>query len=751
MAACPLHVDARGMIQAIRKGGYQTAFSIFHKTVPFPGIIGRICDHPCQTACKRSDVDETIMINALERACVDNSEGVAGKTAFRPKNDKRVAVIGSGLSGLTAAVDLALKGYQIEVFEAAGRLGGRLHEYGDDMLPKGVIDKDLSLLDDPGITVHFKSKVDRATFESLLADFDAVYAGPGPQTSGFPLKLNAKGLIGIEPKIYTTNNGKVFAGGGQRYGPAKYSPIASMMDGRLAAVSIDRFLQGASLTAHRDNEGPFVTRLYTSTKGIEHQSAIGMKNPHDGYTRQEAEAEAARCLNCQCLECVKVCEYLAHYGSYPKRYVREIYNNDSIIMGVHKANRMVNTCALCSLCEAVCPVDFDMADICLDARQSMVQKGKMPPSAHDFALRDMAFSLGDAFAFAGHQPGYTTSMSIFYPGCQLSASSPQQVLKIYEYLRTNVSGGVGLVLGCCGAPADWAGERAMFDETIAAFAETWLGMGSPKIITACSSCLRVFRKHLQDANAESLWTLLSLSPLPESGPKKLPAEVAIHDTCASRHDTVVQDNIRGILGRLGVKVSELSDNRILTPCCSYGGLMSSANKEVADKVVNRRVGESDLDYVTYCAMCRDNFAAKGKRSLHILDLIWGAESDDPASRKGPGYSQRHENRARLKKMLLKEVWEENVAEAKEGPKLFISTEVAEILEERMILVEDIQEVISNAERAGAGIKDGRTGHLIAHYKPVSVTYWVEYSPGESGFVIHNAYSHRMEVLEVPGK
>ena len=79
----------------------------------------------------------------------------------------------------------------------------------------------------------------------------------------------------------------------------------------------------------------------------------------------------------------------------------------------------------------------------------------------------------------------------------------------------------------------------------------------------------------------------------------------------------LQDNIRCILGKLGVNVSELADNRHLTPCCSYGGLMSFANPEVADKVVNRRVGESDLDYLTYCAMCRDNFSLQEESVLCI--------------------------------------------------------------------------------------------------------------------------------------
>ena len=752
MAACPVHVDARAMIDCVRRGDYRAGLAIFNKTVPFPGIIARVCDHPCQTACKRAEIDEAIMINAIEKACADHSDSDAKKPFMLPKKEKRVAVVGSGLSGLTAAADLAAKGYRVSIFEAADRPGGRLREFGAETLLSDAIEKDLSLLNVLDISLHLDSPVSNQggqTLDSVLDEFDAVYLGIGPATvesSSHGLTISADGLIAITPLTYSTSNEKVFAGGGHRYGH-DYSPITSMMDGRLAAVSIDRFLQGASLTANRDLEGPFDTRLYTSIEGISPEPATPMANRIEGYTQEGAEAEARRCLNCQCLECVKVCEYLAHYKSYPKRYVREIYNNDAIIMGSHNANRMINTCALCSLCKAVCPVDLDMAEICLDARQSMVDKRKMPPSAHDFALRDMAFSNSDSFALARHEPGHETSSAVFFPGCQLSASSPEQVTQIYEYLRRNVGGGVGLVLGCCGAPADWAGEKALTDAAISAFADTLKEMGSPKIITACSSCLRLFRNHLPDAQVESVQTLLAMNPLPESASTKIPAHVTIHDACASRHDNVVQDSVRSILGKLGVKVSELTDNRHLSPCCSYGGLMSFVNSEVAEKVVRRRVDESDADYITYCAMCRDNFAARGKRAMHIFDLIWLPAETDPAARKGPGYSMRHENRARLKLHMLNNVWNEKTAEEEEPMKLSISPDVSELLETRMILIEDIRKVIAHAESAGQKLLDGKTGHSIAHYRPVSVTYWVEYSSDGDEFIIHNAYSHRMEVIE----
>ena len=756
-ATCPVHVDARGMIASIVKGDYAAAFAIFHKTVPFPGIISRICDHPCQVACKRVEAGEAIMINSLEKACMEYSERPAGKRHLVPKKDKRVAVIGSGLSGLTAAYDLASKGYTVEIFEAKERIGGRVRESDEHTLSQQTIDDDLSILEILGATIHLNSRVaanGRILFSSIIEEFDAIYVGPGPEaveSLGLDLVLSTNGHIKIAPTTYATSHNKAFAGGSHRYSPSHYSPISSMSDGRLAAVSIDRLLQGASLTAGRELEGSYKTKLYTSTKGLEPLRALPMAHRIEGYTQEEAADEARRCINCQCLECVKVCEYLAHYGSYPKRYVREIYNNDSIIMGMHQSNRMVNTCALCSLCEVVCPVYLNMADICLDARQSMVKKGKMPPSAHDFALRDMAFSNSEAFVLARHQPGFSASSVVFYPGCQLSASSPGQVAKAYEYLRQSISGGVGMMLGCCGAPAEWAGEKDLMDKTMEAFAEKWRQMGFPRIITACSSCYRVFRDYLKDAEVETLWSILAVNKLPQSGQKALMQAVAVHDTCSTRYDESVQENIRCILRKLGVNVTELGDNRHLTTCCSYGGLMSFANPEVAEKVVKRRIGESDIDYVTYCAMCRDNFSASGKRALHILDLIWAPADEDPASRKGPGFSVRHENRAKLKTQLLRDIWGEKVADEEEAIELFMDQKVAILMEKRMILVEDLQKVISHAESTGKKILDVSSGHFIAHYKPVSVTYWVEYSPHDSGFIIYNAYSHRMEVIEEAAK
>jgi hypothetical protein len=164
-------------------------------------------------------------------------------------------------------------------------------------------------------------------------------------------------------------------------------------------------------------------------------------------------------------------------------------------------------------------------------------------------------------------------------------------------------------------------------------------------------------------------------------------------------------------------------------------------------MVQHRIHESPLAYVTYCAMCRDFFARRGKPTLHLLDLIFSSAEGEPAVLPGPGYSQRHENRGRLKEKLLKNLWSETMPDqpAYEAIRLILPDEIQQRIEERLILVEDIQKVIEYAERTGKRMVNAHTGHTLAYFKPTSVTYWVEYTPQDGQYLIHKAYSHRMEI------
>lgn len=748
MSECPVHVDVKGIVEAIDKKDYAKGFALFCRVVPFPGIICRICDQPCQQACKRQEIDEAIFIRALEKVCVDNNQTVYDIVP-RLLKEKAVAIIGGGLSGLTAAFELGRKGYKVEVFEATERLGGRLWNYSESELPRQVIHEDFSAFAKLPIEIHYNTRI--TCLDCLIDQVDAIYVATGFQKKldeEFHFNRNEDGMLEIDLLTLAVGQKNIFAGGGVRGNKENYSPISSLSDGKIAAISIDRLFQNVSLSANRANEGSFTTSLYTNTQGIIPKRMVQPSDLADGYSEEEACQEAERCLLCECLECVKVCEYLAHYRSYPKRYVREIYNNLSIVMGIHRANKMINSCSLCGLCEKVCPGNLNMGEICLEARRMMVDKGKMPLSTYDFALRDMKFSNSSHCTLNKNQPGFSSSRYAFFPGCQLTASSPQQVKQTYDFLCEKLNDGVGLMLDCCGAPANWAGQKALFQETMQSIELHWEALGKPCIITACPSCHKLFKENLPNVSIESLWVLLKQTGLPEeAGMIHTPKKLAIHDSCAARQEYFMQDGVRDIAAKLGYQVEELPLHRENTVCCSYGGLMAHANKEVAGKVIQRRIEESKSDYLTYCAMCRDNFASRGKRVYHVLDLLFSKNKDFAAGQKGPGYSKRQENREKLKIAFLQDIWGERVEEVKKEVELIISENVSSLMEERMILVEDVAKVIAYAESSGNKLRNTGEKSFIAYHQLDNVTYWVEYFPENDAFIVKNTYCHRINIAD----
>ncbi|MGA8108853.1 MAG: 4Fe-4S dicluster domain-containing protein, partial [Acidobacteriaceae bacterium] len=376
-AACPLHVDARGLAVAVAAGDFRKGLALLANAAPLPRILAHVCDHPCQTSCRRLDAGDAVAIGRLERACAEFGGPAPAIQAQHSKTTK-VAIAGGGLSGVSAAIRLAQRGYTVSLFEAAPRLLDRLRSLPEPALPASAIDADLAALAKLGVAVHCDALISRHPgpfgLDALVADYDAVYVATGAELfdeDSLALDRTPQGRLRIDPLTLATSNPKVFVGGAQRYTPTAHSPALSVADGNYAAVSIDRFLQGASLTASRENQGPYPSRLFVNTSGIAPLPAIPLPPTSHSYTREQATQEASRCFPCHCLECVKVCPYLEEYGSHPRSYVRQIYNNESIVMGVRSANRMINSCALCGLCAEVCPERLNMADVCLDARQGM--------------------------------------------------------------------------------------------------------------------------------------------------------------------------------------------------------------------------------------------------------------------------------------------------------------------------------------------------------------------------------------------
>ncbi len=552
----------------------------------------------------------------------------------------------------------------------------------------------------------------------------------------------------IDPSTLSTGEAGLFVG---RHDPAgsAFPPIEAVAEGRRAATSIDRYLQGVSLTAGREREGPYETRLYTSLAGVTPKAVVPMGDRVSGYSDAEGVEEAGRCMGCECMECVKACLFLDRFKSFPKRYLRQISNDATMVMGSHgQTIKLVNSCSLCGLCEVICPNDLSMADVCMEGRISLASRGKLAPSAHDFALADMLSSNSERASVVLHEPGKEASRYAFFPGCQMAAIYPEHVKSTYEYLRARLKGGTGLMLRCCGAPAQWAARTDLFEKALADLKQDWASLGKPTVILACPTCLQVIKRHVPEMGPVMLWEVLS--EWPEAGSRQGKGKrLAIHDPCTARHEPAMQDSIRALLARMGHAIEELSLSRERTECCGFGGLVSSANPPLAKDVARRRALESPTDYVTYCAMCRNALAASGKRISHVLDLFFSGSSEDPAGMKALRLTERSENRFRLKRTLLETLWgkREEGMEEYEGIELYVAEEVAAQMEERRILRQDVQKVISHAEETGIRLYSPELQRYRASFRPDQVTYWVEYSAEGKGFRVHNAYYHRMEIVE----
>ena len=162
-------------------GNFTEAAKILKKTVPFPGIISRVCDQPCRSVCKRKEAGEPLSVVSIEKSCLDYASELPEKIAVLPGKEKRVGVVGGGLSGLTAAFDLAKKGFTVVVFEKGPLLGGQPVAFpGRETSQGGALQKDLQVLERVGVEVRLNTTVGiDISFEDLCRDFDAVYIAPG--------------------------------------------------------------------------------------------------------------------------------------------------------------------------------------------------------------------------------------------------------------------------------------------------------------------------------------------------------------------------------------------------------------------------------------------------------------------------------------------------------------------------------------------------------------------------------------------
>lgn len=763
--ACPFHVDVLDFQTKMENNRYNAAIKTFRNAVGFPDIVAALCPEYCADSCPRKDLDQSVQLNLLEKTCVTKATKKDPTDYNVPIKNRKIAVIGAGTSGLACALRLTQKKYSVTIYEKTERLGGKLW----DMLPPEVFLEDIKRqLQFEKYDLYFNTEI-KSIDELRDQGFEAVYVATGSGGADLGALNRENGHCFLDGEI------AVFAGGSI----TGKDPIRALADGLDMAWAIEVFLKTGKLEYPEEAQP---CRAAADPDKLRKTDGV-IPTDNGLFTDEEAAAEAGRCIRCQCDACMKYCDVCEFHNKWPMRIRDDVmatvaFSTSESIIKKTPAKRLMNTCTQCGLCDEVCPESIEIGAMLLEARRSLHRQGTMPGAYHQFWVRDMEFTNGEFAALVKRAPGQTSGSYAFFPGCQLGAADPRYVTEPYRWLSSKKPN-TGLLLRCCGVPAEWAGNEAMHDKAIADLRGDWEQLDRPVLIYACPACRKHLKEYLPEIETLSLYEALDQwgfeagagrdggGASPKNGAARQASAIkdaafSVFDPCTARNLEPLEQAVRSLAKKAGLALEELPKGD-KHGCCGYGGHVSEANAEYADYVVKKRSELSDHPYIAYCINCRDIFKGEGKPVLHLLDLLFDINTTDAGlpdlDAKLPDLTRRRRNRVDLKETLLKEIWGETMEKKPEdcGLRLKISAEVREKMDRRRILEEDLCEVIRLAEASKRRTFDSQKGTYTCYRELGNITYWVEYRkesaeyqvdgvcPVGDAYEIVNAYTHRMKI------
>jgi len=739
---CPFHLDVLDFQSKMVKSRYNAAFKTFRNAVGFPDIAAALCPEYCASVCPRRDLDQSVQLSLLEKTCVAKATKKAPPDYNVPLKDRKIAVIGAGISGLACAVRLAQKKYNVTIYEKTDRLGGKLW----DLLPPELFLQDIEQqFQFEKYALHLNAEISSID-EIRSEDFEAIYVATGKGGFDFGAMNRANGHCALDGDI------AVFAGGSL----TGNDPIRAMADGLNMATAIEVFLKTGKLEYPKE-VGPCKA---TANPDKLRQTEAVIPTDNGLFTDDETAAEAGRCIRCQCDACMKYCDVCSFHNKWPMRIRDDVmatvaFSSSESIIRKTPAKRMLQTCTQCGLCDEVCPENIEIGGMLLEARRSLHRQGTVPGAYHQFWLKDMEFTNGEFAAIAKKAPGQELCTYAFFPGCQLGAADPSYVAKPYKWLLSKQAD-TGLLMQCCGVPADWAGNEEMHESAIADLRSDWEQLGRPILILACPSCGKHLKEYLPEIETKFLYEVLDqwgfavrleygrkIMEQHETAEAKQPIKYSVFDPCSARHLEPLEGAVRKLAEQTGLILEELPKKDI-HGCCGYGGNVSEANADFATFVTRSRSELSDNPYLVYCVNCRDIFASEGKPVHHILDLLFGINMD---SCKTPNLTQRRHNRADLKEMLLKDIWGETMEKKYETCKLELNfgEGILEKMGKIKILAEDVCLVIEHGEASKRRTFDPKKETYSCYWELGYITCWVEYRRNGGEYEVVNVYTHRMKI------
>ena len=408
---CPAKMDIPNMLRQVTDGEYEAALATVKRDIALPAILGRVCPEVCEQACRRGQHDSPAAICKIKRFVADRDleSATPYSPPLAPDSGKRVAVVGSGPTGLTSVYHLRQFGHRCTLIDSLDTPGGRLtHEFPDE-LPAEVLAAESNTVLALEVDCRFAQAIeDPATLEGLVDDYDAVLLatgrGPLPWLHDAGIVTTKSGMR-VDAETRMTSREGVFAAG-NAVRPYKLV-VQSVAEGKLAAECIDCWLRGKRPP---DRRKAYETRLARLTQqelcdfceGVMPAPRVDARSlmydiANEGASEQAAQTEASRCLECDCraLANCLLHHYAAMYDCDAHRFRGEGRHYEGHIVGQHVTLES-GKCILCGICVQLAKDAPDAAGIAVLHRGTDTRIGPPPGKTIDEALGSAARACAEA-------------------------------------------------------------------------------------------------------------------------------------------------------------------------------------------------------------------------------------------------------------------------------------------------------------------------------------------------------------------
>lgn len=307
---CPLHLPVPKMLRLVKTGMWAKAAALVRHAIALPGATGWLCHHPCEAACRRRLHDDAVSIRELERLAAAETDADRFTLPCEAPTGKRVAVVGAGPAGLTAAVELARAGHKVVLFDRHEEPGGSLQEsLRRGRLPEPVWQADLTVV--RRLPLEFRLGVEVGcdlTLTDLRDRCDAVLLALGTsftaQTCLLGLPTEQDRPV-VDPRTFATAIQGVFAAGGALRKGTQL--VRVMAQGKQAAGCVRQYLAGMPPGRQRPCSVSILRKLsdselkaFLAQEGVSQAPRVQVKSRPEALGEQAIREEAARCLHCDC-------------------------------------------------------------------------------------------------------------------------------------------------------------------------------------------------------------------------------------------------------------------------------------------------------------------------------------------------------------------------------------------------------------------------------------------------------------------